>query len=477
MPAALNPGSGVGCYRCTGWVVMAGAVATTLAGCAVYHAKPLSAEAVAQAQQPAPIEAVRIAAARLEHPLVKAMTIDGSGGYTPDEIAVMAVIVSPQLRALRDQRGLAQAQVVQAGILPNPQLGQSADVPRGNADPTLVTGRNLGFSWDLSALLTRHDDVAAARAAAQSVDLQVAWQEWQLAQDARLRAYRIASVQERLPLAREIEDGLAANLQATRTAFAHGNQVTADLTTATNLLAQAQVSRLALEQGLVVDRVALNLTLGLPAAAPLLIKDGASLPALDADADTTTALLDGIDSRRLDLVALKMGYQSQEHALRSAILAQVPKIGLSVNKANDTSDIRTRGSAVTVDLPLFDRHQGAIAAARATRQQLFDEYLLRVAEARAQVQQILEDLALTRTELATASDSLADLRQLAVGYDKAFAGQHVDVIAYRDARAALATRQIEQGKLKQDLLELGVALEIATGRALLTQTITRNPTR
>ena len=71
------------------------------------------------------------------------MAIDGRDGFTPDELAVMAVIVSPGLRALRDQRGVAQAQVLQAGLLPNPQLGYTFDQQHGNHDPTLVNGNRL----------------------------------------------------------------------------------------------------------------------------------------------------------------------------------------------------------------------------------------------------------------------------------------------------------------------------------------------
>ncbi len=434
---------------------------------------PLNAKTVEEALRPLPIEAVKIAAEHLDHPLIKPVRIDGEDGFTPDEIAVMVVVVSPQLRVLRNQRGLARAQVIQAGILPNPQWSQSADVPHGNADATLVTGRAHGFGWDLGALLTHHDDVAAARASARSVDLQVAWQEWQVAQDARLRAFRIASMQERLPLEQEIEAGLAANVAVIRQTFEHRLKVAADLTAATDLYTQVRDARLALEQSLVADRLALNLSLGLPLDAPLQIKMPETFPTLATDDAAASRLLDGLETRRLDLVALTLGYQSQESTLRSAVLAQFPKINLSINKASDTSGIKTRGWAIGVELPVFDRRQGVIATARATRQQLFDDYVARVAEARAQVQQILEDLTALRTQLDGATESLADLQLLSRGYEQAYASQNADVIAYRDARAALALRRIEQSKLRQDLLELGVGLEIATGRALLTTTITR----
>ena len=159
-----------------------------LAGCATYRPQPLDRGAVEAALQPPKIDAVRIAAAKFEHPLLRPLAIDGRDGFTPDEIAAMTVVVSPKLRALRDRRGIARAQLVQAGILPNPQLGFTLDQLHGGnpatLDPALVNGRSFGLSWEVTSLLARHDNIAAARAASGAVDLSIAWQEWQAAQDA-----------------------------------------------------------------------------------------------------------------------------------------------------------------------------------------------------------------------------------------------------------------------------------------------------
>ena len=118
-----------------------------LAGCAVYHAQPLDAPAVSAALQAPPLDAIRVAAAALKHPLLAPLTIDGRDGFTPDEIALMTVITSPRLRALRDQRGVAQAQVLQAGLLPNPQFGYTLDQQVGNNDPLLINGGSGGLNW------------------------------------------------------------------------------------------------------------------------------------------------------------------------------------------------------------------------------------------------------------------------------------------------------------------------------------------
>src|SRR5258708_513543 len=103
----------------------------------------------------------------------------------------------------------------------------------------------------------------------------------------------------------------------------------------------------------------------------------------------------------------------------------------------------------------------------ATRQQLFDEYAARVFEAHAEVRQILASLAVTRTQLKTLEAELPGLEQLVASLDKAMQSRNTDVQAWRDARGTLLARRMEQSKMQQDVLELGVALEIATGRPLL----------
>jgi len=178
-------------------------------------------------------------------------------------------------------------------------------------------------------------------------------------------------------------------------------------------------------------------------------------------------MLDGFEERRLDLVALKLGYESQEATLRAAVKAQFPKIGIDFGQANDTSDVRTHSYGVTVDLPLFDRGQGQIAIDRATRRQLFDEYVVRVAEARAEVAQLLSNLAIIRAQLRTVEESLPALEQLVAAFEQALKTHNADEFSYRETRGALAARRMERSQLQLDGFELSVALEIAAGRPLL----------
>ena len=64
--------------------------------------------------------------------------------------------------------------------------------------------------------------------------------------------------------------------------------------------------------------------------------------------------------------------KARKPALRAAIKAQFPKIGLSFAKVK-RHERRSHPYLWSdeIDLPLFDRNQGNIAIARATRKQLF----------------------------------------------------------------------------------------------------------
>jgi hypothetical protein len=62
---------------------------------------------------------------------------------------------------------------------------------------------------------------------------------------------------------------------------------------------------------------------------------------------------------------------------------------------------------------------------------------------------------------------LPELERLVAALDQAMQTRNTDAAAWRDAHGTLHARRAEQAKMRQDILELGVALEIATGRPLL----------
>ena len=161
-----------------------------------------------------------------------------------------------------------------------------------------------------------------------------------------------------------------------------------------------------------------------------------------------------------------MGYESQEADLRVAVLSQFPRINIGFQEARDTTNVITTGFGITIDLPFFDRNQGQIAIEQATRKHLFDEYIARLFEAQFEIARILSDMKSIQNQLSTTEETLPSLEQLVQTYNTALQNGNAEILSYYNVRNELINKQIEVLKLKRDLADLGIALEIAAGEHL-----------
>jgi len=436
-----------------------------LCGCARYHAMPITPAAVQNGLTAPSADALRVQAQSIKHPLLKPIAIDDRNGLTPDQAAIIAVIANPSLRAARDRHGLAAAQLLQAGILPNPQITFGEDYPTGGAITGAVTASQVGLSWDVTQLISRDAKIRAAKAGADSIDLDIAWQEWQIAQAARTAVYDLVSLQAQLNLTLQIDQQLSRNLSIIRGAVDHHDKTLLDLTAAESASLDAQSTVLTQQRDMADARLALNKALGLPPDADVKLDSRITLPAT-IDVPSPPAILAGMEDRRLDLFALRLGYQSQEQTLRAAVLDQFPKINLGFNRQRDNTNVQSVGFAVTFDLPLFDRNQAVISAETATRQKLFDEYIDRVFQARYDVYTAIDDLKAISLQISAEEKSLPSMQRLIDTYRTAFDQGNVDVLSYYSAMNNLAQKQLDILKLKQQLIDNDIALELAAGEYL-----------
>jgi hypothetical protein len=175
-----------------------------LFGCEKYEPMPLDPAANARLQPPSSSQ-LQTAAAEIRHPLLKPVEINLAQGLTPDQAAVVAVLVNPELRAIRNQRGTANAALIQAGLLPNPVLTYSSDFVTGGFRTGTFNACGATLSWDFAQLISHAAKVEAAKDNAASVDLSVAWQEWQTAEAAKMAVYDLVTLQAQLAVLEEIE--------------------------------------------------------------------------------------------------------------------------------------------------------------------------------------------------------------------------------------------------------------------------------
>jgi len=438
------------------------------AGCTSYHRMPLDTAAVDRGLNPPSMATLRVEAQVLKHPILKPLEIDDQNGLNPDEAAIVAVLANPQLKAERDKRGVAVAQLYQAGILPNPQFSGSLDFPMAGSTQGTVTAFGLGFSYDIYSLIIRNAQIDAAKAHATSVDLQVAWQEWQLAESAKLHTYRLFLLQKQLAIGLDEEKGLKENLAAVEQAVRLGYLTIIDLSAARASLEKVHLSVIGIEQNLKQERLALNLSLGFPPERVVRLQQEIELPA-SSNVPSIARLVDRLADRRLDLVALKLGYASQEDRVRAAVLGQFPKISLGFAEARDNTNVISSGLTVGISLPIFDRNQGNIAIERATRQQLFDEYISRLFDARSNIATSHTNMELIQRQINATEQYLPTLKNLVQRYYQALLEGNADVLTYYNARNEFIAKRIALLTLQQQMVDQFIALEIASGRYLQTR--------
>lgn len=389
-------------------------------------------------------------------------------GVRPDgrlsvaDIATLAVLNNPDLLAARAQRDVAAAQRLQAGLLPNPTV-TSAVLPLV-AGPASTLAWNAGLSEDIKSLVTLSARRRGAQAAEGQLDAGILWQEWQTMTQAGLLAIGLIEGAKSRKLLQDAADLLGERNAREQHALAGGNTTIATVTPDLVAWQAARTQLDTLDRTLLARRHQLAALLGLAPDAQLLLAARAEVPALDPAA--VLAALPGLARRRPDLVALQLGYRAQDAQLRAAILAQFPNLSFGVVGGSDNSNVRNVGPQITLELPVFDRNQGNIAIARATRRQLRDAYAARIAAADGQVRAMLGETTALARQAARARQDLARLTVLADAADRAFAQGNLDARTHADIVSARLAREQEIVGLEQSLLEQQFSIAALTGAGM-----------
>jgi len=428
-------------HRC----IALAAASAALASCATYAPRPLDVHVIAKQQT---------SELRTDTTLPSRLTIA--------DVERLAVDNNPQLIAARSRRGMAQAQLRSAGIAPNPALNASYGFLLSG--PGTVDAFAAGITQDLKALVTLSAKHGAARHAAQAIDADVLWQEWQTLSKARLQTVDIIAGDRQLALLRSNAALWNERLARDRRALAQADVTLSAFAPelAAGADAQKQFDDFERQQG--TRRRDLAILLGLAPDVPIELDDRIDLPALDGDA-VRAGLVD-LAGRRPDLIALQLGYRAQEDKVRGAILAQFPALVFGFSGGRDTSDVRTFGPQITLDLPLFDRNQGNIAQEQATREQLHAEFEARLIAARSEVEALLAERQILQIQLAAKRQLFASNVVVAASAQRAFNNGDLDERSYVDLVTTHNARQQDILVMELTLLEQQVVIAALIGAGM-----------
>lgn len=404
---------------------------------------------------------VAVPAASSARPWLAPAAINLGEPLDGNAVSVIAVVANPDLRALRKRVGVAEAQVYAAGLLPDPVISFGADFVVGGPATTLGNALAGSLSQDLNGLRTRGAALAAAKANAQQVRLDLAWAEWQTAGQARLLSSRAISLETQIGLLQQMA-GLARDLRIRNQRAAGRGDIAGDQLQAARLAETDALTQLnQAEAELTQVRQDLLRTLGL---SPTTVLELAPWRI-----DLTIPDCMEVYSRarqRPDLLALEAGFDAQSASVRQALLERFPSLGLSVNGSRNEGGNRFLGPAVSLTLPLWNRGRGSIAVAQATRDALQAEYDARLFQTRADVFGLCAAMEVNARQLGVALSELPGLEQYARA--TVSAAQRGD-LAQAVADNALLTwwgRKLLSEQLRQSQIERAIGIEVASGAVM-----------
>lgn len=429
-----------------------------LSSCASYTPKPLG-------EHPALRPSVReLAVSADEFPLPErgTHTFDPQRPLDIDDVAMIAVANNPDLRAVRARIGVAQAQVFAAGILPNPQFSFSYAPLIGG--PGTANAIVAALSQDVVPILVLSTRKAAAQAAESSIDLDVAWQEWQVVSRARILFADAVSLGKQRRLIEESLRLFKKRYAQTARAVEMGNEVIQTAIVDLVALNAAETELYTVDDLILKNKHDLNALLGLLPDAALRLSGRVRLPPIDA-ARIQPLLMD-LAARRPDLLALRASYQAEEEKVWQTVIEQFPKLSVSPSYSTDTTAVRSLPMAISISLPIFDRNQGNIAIEFANREQLWEEYRARLAAAYGQAKRLVTELQLIETQYRSSGESVRRLRDAVATAEPAFLAGNLDERSFLDLRTSLLAKEIATARLEQSIWEQRIGLQTLIGSNL-----------
>jgi len=396
----------------------------------------------------------------------RSSSVNFDDGLNEAEIVQLAVLNNPHLAAVHSMLKEANAQLIQAGLLADPQLNMSADFPRGN-DPTLVTAYGIGLGFDLQSLITREARQSSATKQARAVYLQVLWQEWQVIQQARMLYRRALMQHQQIELTHTQFLQTQTNWQVQQNALKKGNATLDTEGLARTAMMDGETAWFEARRQYSTTMHKLTLLLGLSPQLKLplsLPEQGlSSLLNQPVHGKKLRELLNNIDHKRPDMLALKAGYESQEAKVREQILAQFPSFTIGGNSLRDTGNSWTLGPFINLNLPLLNANRGNISMERATRSRLLAEYRDRLTAAEVEADRLVSDQQLALNELRALQGKLPDLNVMMQHMRKAFTGGNMDMLTFTTLQNSHFAQRMKVLLLEQAVLEQAVALDTLLG--------------
>jgi cobalt-zinc-cadmium efflux system outer membrane protein len=305
---------------------------------------------------------------------------------TPASVIEITLLENRKLQATYERLGVAQAELVQAGLLKNPFFFAHIGIPVGKPSGT-------GVAWEFSIVQEFIDlfliplRKRLARAEFERVKLEVADQILDVTAAVRTAYYTAVASQIVAEVYRVTGQALEAAAEISDRQAQAGATNALDAAAERSAFAEARLTLLLVEERAEVDRERLTRLLGLwghrtrfqlPKELPTLPGTDPSLEKLESFAVT----------HRLDLASLR-----QEMAIASAALSAtkatrfIGSLELGADAHREPEGFRVFGPSLRLDVPIFDQGQAKLARLLAEYRRIASQIQARAVDIRSEVRE------------------------------------------------------------------------------------------
>lgn len=331
---------------------------------------------------------------------------------TIDEAVQIALLNNRSLQATYEELGIAQADLVQAGLLRNPLFGASFRFPDKTVGGHRSTNTEFSVVQDFLDLLVRPLRKKVAAAQFEQTKLRVGNTILNLAAEVRSTYYALQADEQTLEMRRTVVQATEAAVDIATRQHDAGTLKTLDLANQQGFHDQAKLDMTRTDIQIIADRERLNRLMGIWGA-DTMWKLPERLPELPESEIPMEHLESIAVSQRLDLAAARQETQVIAHALsltRRYRYFYVFDVG--VDSEHDVADdVTFTGPNLTLELPIFDRRQAEIARLEAQLRQSLQRLASLAIDIRSEVREIRERLLAARNVAKYHHDSILPLRQ------------------------------------------------------------------
>jgi len=331
---------------------------------------------------------------------------------TIDEAVQIALLNNRSLQATYEELGVAQADLVQAGLLRNPLFGASFRFPDKTVGGHRSTNTEFSVVQDFLDLLVRPLRKKVAAAQFEQTKLRVGNTILNLAAEVRSTYYALQADEQTLEMRRTVVQATEAAVDIATRQHDAGTLKTLDLANQQGFHDQAKLDMTRTDIQIVADRERLNRLMGIWGA-DTMWKLPERLPELPESEIPMEHLESIAVSQRLDLAAARQETQVIAHALsltRKYRYFYVFDVG--VDSEHDVADdVTFTGPNLTLELPIFDRRQASISRLEAQLRQSLQRLASLAIDIRSEVREIRERLLAARNVAKYHHDSILPLRQ------------------------------------------------------------------